>query len=1033
MPLWVPIAGALGVFVLGVVGILVAYVVTLERNKNAPTTDAVAKGTTPGATVVKDTQRTDDRPVKARDADAGKDPDRRDPSDKLQPVVVPPLPPEGQRPTLVLDAGGHNSTVKASLFTPDGSRLVTVSLDKTVRVWDAQTGVTLHTFRMPVGPGGEGALTVAAISPDGKRLAVSGTPVGLGKHGIPIYLLSLETGELERVIKGHGSGVTALAFSPDGKWLASGSLDKTAIVWRTDTGAAAGTMAGHTERLSAIAFHPTDGSIATAAHDKTVRIWAPKANRFEPIICRADAVLLSLTWRPDGERVAAGGFDGNVWMFTREGQSAGIHGPILDKDPRNGNPGTLQLVGLQFTADGEGLLYGGVCFLGRAGIWDIAARKPKLEFTKHSNTVQAVGLSKDGTLAFTTGGDDHESCVWRVADGEVVHKIVAAGRSVWAVGWSGDSKSLLFGHTNLERGLGIRPLERCFNLDRFEFTKVPQRDVIQAQAKLGDYELRRVGLEEIEVLRDGRKHFTLTSGGDRDRVYSATLLTDERALIGTGVGRVILFDLKEKKVLREFTGHPGIVLTLAPSPDNQFFATGSTDQTVAIWRFDRLEPIMTFFPAGREWIAWTPEGYYSASASGERLMGWQVSNGPDRLGVYYPAIRFRQSLFQPEVVRNLFRASGKLPDAIALAVKEKRKPIGTVNVTQVLPPEVAITSPKPVNGEAKVDKANLQVSATAKSTGNHAVRSMRLLVDGRPYGGDQGVKVFAPARPGAVEASWEIALPPGQHSIAVLADSGVSKGMSTPVTVVRDAKTRLPNLYIFAVGVSAYPGRLRLNFAANDARNFARVLKEKTNGVFGNVEVRLLTDREGSRDAILAGLDWMKTKMTWEDVGVFFFSGHGARDDNDEKFYLVPQNVGRDLERTCVPGDVVKDRLAAMPGKLLMIMDACHSGAVADSFKAGRADGLVRELVSDDYGVIVMCSSQGSEFSLESPEVRGGFFTAGLVEGLEGRADLNKDREVWIHELDTYAAARTRQLSDGEQNSVTARPPSIRPFPLTRP
>jgi len=127
------------------------------------------------------------------------------------------------------------------------------------------------------------------------------------------------------------------------------------------------------------------------------------------------------------------------------------------------------------------------------------------------------------------------------------------------------------------------------------------------------------------------------------------------------------------------------------------------------------------------------------------------------------------------------------------------------------------------------------------------------------------------------------------------------------------------------------------------------------------------------------------------------------------------------------------ESLAAMPGKLVAILDACHSGSVADTFKAGGADDLVRELVGEDYGVIVMCSSLGSEVSLESSETKGSFFTTGLVEGLNGRADFNKDKVVWIHELDAYATLRTRQLRGGEQNSVTVRPPTIKPFPLSRP
>jgi len=151
-----------------------------------------------------------------------------------EPVVLPPLPPVGERPTLVLDAGGHTATVKRVFITPDRAKYITVSNDKTVRVWDAETGTPSHTFRLPVGAGNEGALSAGALSPDGKNLAVAGFPLGLGKYGMLVYMLSLETGAVERVFKGHRSNVTCLAFSANGKWLASGSFDNTALIYKVE-------------------------------------------------------------------------------------------------------------------------------------------------------------------------------------------------------------------------------------------------------------------------------------------------------------------------------------------------------------------------------------------------------------------------------------------------------------------------------------------------------------------------------------------------------------------------------------------------------------------------------------------------------------------------------------------------------------------------------------------------------------------------------------------------------------------------------
>src|SRR5262249_8355056 len=98
-----------------------------------------------------------------------------------------------------------------------------------------------------------------------------------------------------------------------------------------------------------------------------------------------------------------------------------------------------------------------------------------------------------------------------------------------------------------------------------------------------------------------------------------------------------------------------------------------------------------------------------------------------------------------------------------------------------------------------------------------------------------------------------------------------------------------------------------------------------------------------------------------------------------------------------------------------------------------QADDLVRDLVTDDYGIVCMCSSLGSEYSLESPETEAGFFTKSVVEGMDGAADIDHDRIIYIHELDYYSTWRVRELSSGQQNPVTGRAAGVHSFPLGRP
>ena len=130
---------------------------------------------------------------------------------------------------------------------------------------------------------------------------------------------------------------------------------------------------------------------------------------------------------------------------------------------------------------------------------------------------------------------------------------------------------------------------------------------------------------------------------------------------------------------------------MASSPDGHCFLTCGVDQTLQIHVPERRLPLLTLFFADDQWIAWTPEGYYAASPGGERLMGWQVNNGLEQMATFYPAAQFRKSLYRPDVIKLLLQA-GSLEKALEIADRARGKASQRVEVGDVLPPQVRITS-----------------------------------------------------------------------------------------------------------------------------------------------------------------------------------------------------------------------------------------------------------------------------------------------------------------------------------------------------
>jgi WD40 repeat protein len=944
-----------------------------------------------------------------------------------RPVLV--APPADARPMLVLDPGGPSAPVRRALFTPNSRQVILVGADKTARVVDVASGETRYTFRLPVGPGEEGSLFAAALSRDGRALAVGGMPVGRGAHGILIYLVSMNTGQVEKVLRGHTNIITYLDFSHDGRYLASASNDNTARIYEVSSGQTVGVLEGSRDRLRQASWSPDDSRLATVCLDGTVRLWTWATGAVVELHPRRpDAPLLSVAWSPDGTGLATGARDSTL-------QTWGLD-CTLRQDFKLAPGESIQVASLAYTPDGRELLYGGVDRMGAAGIFDLTAGKRRLVFPGHDNTVMHGSISADGKLAVTTGGDRNETFVWRVADGQVVQKILGKGASIFGVGWSKDGTTIAWGNTNRgNTGIPTTAVERTFRPADLEFGDAPGADILRTPSAVNGFSLEALDFFRLAIKKNGRVVNVFQVPLKGDRIYSYSLLDGRRALVGCAFS-LQLIELPTGRVLRNYTGHTGAVMGIGIRPtDARYFVTGSQDQTLRIWDPEREQPLLSLFVADQDWIAWTPEGYYAASAYGERLMGWLINTGIDRMALYYPAVQFRKSLYNPEALKLLLQ-TGSLDKAIAVAAQGKNQPAPTaVSVAQVLPPAVVITAPAGTR-HVNVGGGNVQVRAVARSVGSHPVTSMRLLVDGRPWQGEKGIRAFANPRLGEVQADWGLDLPVGAHLLVVQAESAVSKGVSPVVQVTRTAKGNVapPNLNVLAVGISAYPGGMALKYAHADAQALAAVLDQGTRKVFGHVEIKLLTDQAATRQNIIAGLGWLGQKMTPGDVGIFFFAGHGTQDPFGQ-CHLVPVDFNpRDPGHTGIPGNTLKRVLANMPGRLIAMLDACHSGAVAGSAgrrRRGRTDDLVRDLVTDDYGVIVMCSSLGREYSLESSATQHGFFTLGILEALSGKADFNHDHLIQVHELDRYACLRVRQLSRGQQNPVTGRPPNVRSFALT--
>ena len=301
----------------------------------------------------------------------------------------------------------------------------------------------------------------------------------------------------------------------------------------------------------------------------------------------------------------------------------------------------------------------------------------------------------------------------------------------------------------------------------------------------------------------------------------------------------------------------------------------------------------------------------------------------------------------------------------------------------------------------------------------------RILVD------DRAVQLITEVVLG--ENTVTVDVPNRDCKITVVAQNEFGAGAPATVNITRDENIYKPSLYVLAIGVSNYDdANLRLQFPAKDASDFTQAMIRQAGLLYESVDIRLLTDRRATAENIRDGFQWLQNETTSRDIAMLFIAGHGIN-NNAGDFFFMPVNA--DVNRilaTCVGHSEIKNTVSSVAGKLLVFMDACHSGNMLGNAQQRSTDisRAIEDLTSVESGAVVFTSSTGRQFSLESAEWNNGAFTKALVEGLNGAADLSGRNVITVNSLNYYVTNRVKDLTQGQQSPTTIIPGGIPDFPI---
>ena len=409
----------------------------------------------------------------------------------------------------------------------------------------------------------------------------------------------------------------------------------------------------------------------------------------------------------------------------------------------------------------------------------------------------------------------------------------------------------------------------------------------------------------------------------------------------------------------------------------------------------------------REWVLWTPQGYYASSLAGDQYIGWHLNKGWEQAGDFVTAARLKKHLYRPDLVKRAF----ELANAESAVREAGLFGFKLADLSSRTPPGLRIVEPR---GVMHAERSPLPLRLEL-ATGDEPVTGLDIKVNGRQVT-PRDVRDLPQASTDAQARTLNVPLEKGENRIQVAARNSVGESVEEVLVYLdkEGALNRKGKLYIVAIGVDAYKNlgaQNALHFASADARLMVDALTKKAGPLHTEVKSQLLVTgadtpptKANIEDALL-----LFREAKPEDTVVLFLAGHGVNEGAD--YLFMPEDAqstdsGQWRPSSVVRWHVLQQALQEAQGSRIMFVDTCHS-------RGAFSPRLVKDAF--DANIVVFAATDKDTEAQERPELGHGVFTYAVNEGLQGGADFMKKGAINILELSVFVAEEVKRLTNDEQ------------------